>query len=170
MTALPQRKITDHKDNPIIAALIAFVTDNLSQSLDDISNYEVIQQMPESGAAEFSLSFGDGSTRVTGTLVYSAYDQCWIVRTFRFVITATGSGTALTGEVLSGEHARLFKGKRTYQEKCAYIAAHAKPEPVTAEAVHEQITQALAHPVLDLFLTADDIADATIRKIQQEER
>ena len=56
-----------------------------------------------------------------------------------------------------------------YQEKCAFIAAHAKPEPVTAEQVDAQIQQHLTHPLLWLFLSADDLADATIRKIKQEQ-
>jgi hypothetical protein len=88
MTALPPRKITDEQDNPVIAALIAFVTNNLSQSLDAISAWDVIQQLPESGYAEFSVRFGDGTEGYTGSIRQGL--DGWRVHTFRAVITMTG--------------------------------------------------------------------------------
>lgn len=57
-----------------------------------------------------------------------------------------------------------------YPEKCAWIAARAKPEPTTAQEVDAEIQEALRHPIIWFFLTADDLANATIRTIKMGEQ
>ncbi len=69
MSALPHRKIIDKQDDPLVAALIRFVTDTLSRSLDDISTWDIVQKDPDSRCAEFSIRFGYGTEGYTGSIV-----------------------------------------------------------------------------------------------------
>lgn len=87
MATLPQHRIEEQKDNPIVAALIKFVTDVLKRSLDDISNWNVIAK-EESGYAEFSVKFGDGTEGYRGIIRQGL--NGWRVHTFQTVMTITG--------------------------------------------------------------------------------
>src|SRR5579872_1871319 len=81
MTALPPRKITDEQDNPIIAALIAFVTDQLKRSVDDISNWSVV--VSGSGIGDFDVRFDKDTTGYTGGISKDLSTGQWNIYEFR---------------------------------------------------------------------------------------
>jgi hypothetical protein len=197
MAAVPGQSLENEEDianNPWMQGLKDFILVTLKRPLAEISHWDILVTHPESGYAEFSVRFGDGTEGYTGT-IRQGLDGCR-VHTFRALLIVSGISPAVHDMLTSTELERVSRlveprisyepGKltyqgsytldilqerdMTYQEKCTYIAAHAKPAPVTAEEAHEHITQALTHPLLDLFLTADDLADAIIRTIKQNEQ
>ena len=95
MATLPQHRIEEQKDNPIVAALIKFVTDVLKRSLDDISNWNVIAK-EDSGYGEFSVKFGDGTEGYRGTIRQGL--DGWRVHTFQAVMTVTSFSPTISVE------------------------------------------------------------------------